>query len=145
MATVRNKRKLATATTETREKHPRNGQLRNMFAPRINEEYITRLSEEIEGRFTRKLSQEFSRTESRILGALSKLDEFLLNQQIRTHSGAVPGTFRNTNVENQEPNEDRSQGDPHPEMGPSGYQSRHPNDSDSDEAPHNYQVEKIND
>ena len=64
---------------------------------------------------TEKLSQEFSQTETRILGALSKKDEFLLNQQIRTHSGIVPGTFRNTNVENQGTNEDDSQSDPHPE------------------------------
>ena len=87
MATLRNKWKLAAVTRETQEEHPRNGQSRNMAFPRINEEYITQVSEEIENRVTKKLSQEFSRTESRILGALSKLDEFLLNQQIRTHSG----------------------------------------------------------
>ena len=57
------------------------------------------VSEEIERRVTKKLTQEFSRTESRILGALSELDEFFLNPQIRTHSDTVPGTFRNTNVE----------------------------------------------
>ena len=51
------------------------------------------------------------------MGALSKLDEFLLNQQIRTHSGTVPETFRNTNVDNQGTNEDDSQSDPHPEAG----------------------------
>ena len=39
-------------------------------------------------------------------------------------------------MENQEPNEDRSQDDPHPEVGPSVYQSRHSIDSDPDEAPH---------
>ena len=33
------------------------------------------------------------------------------------HSGTVPGTFRNTNVENQGTNEDNSQSDPHPEAG----------------------------
>ena len=54
----------------SREKHP--------FL-RINEEYITQVSEEIEGRFTKKLSQEFGRTESRILSTLSKLHQFLLN------------------------------------------------------------------
>ena len=100
MATLRNKRKLAAVTRETQEENPRNGQSRNTSVPRINEEYITQVSEQIEGRVTKKLSQEFSRTESRILGALSKLDEFLLNQQTTTHSGTVPGTFRNTNVEN---------------------------------------------
>ena len=116
MATLRNKRKLAAVTRETQEEHPRNGQSRNTSVPRINEEYITQVSEEIEGRVSKKLFQEFSRTEeSRILGALSKLDEFLLNQQIRTHSETVPGTFRNTNVENQGTNEDNSQSDPRPE------------------------------
>ena len=117
MATLRNKRKLAAVTRETQEEHPRNGQWRNKSVPRNNEEYITRVFEEIEGRVTKKLSQEFSRTESRVLGALSKLDEFLLNPQIRTHSGTVPGTFRNTNLENQGTNEGDSQSDPHPEAG----------------------------
>ena len=117
MATLRNKRKLAAVTKETQEEHPRNGQSRNTSVPRINDEYITQVSEEIEGRVTKKLSPEFSSTESRILVALSKLDEFLLNPQIRTHSGTVPGTIRNTNVENQGTNEDDSQSDRHPEAG----------------------------
>ena len=134
MATFRNKRKLAAVTRETQEENPRNGQSRNTSVPRINEEYITQVSEEIEARVTKKLSQEFNRTESRILGTLSKLDEFLLNQQIRTHSGTVPGTFRNTNVENQGTNEDESQSDPHPEVGSSVCQSRHSIDSDTGEA-----------
>ena len=101
MDTLRNKRKLAAISRETQKDHPRNDQSRNTSVARINREHITKLSEEIEGQVTKKLSQEFIRTESRILGALSKLDEFLLNPQIRTHSGTVPGTFRNTNVENQ--------------------------------------------
>ena len=117
MATLRIRRKLAAVTRETKEEHPRNCQLWNTSVPRINEEYITQVSEEIEGRVTEKMSQEFSKTESRILGALSNVDEFLLNPQIRTHSGTVPGTFWNTNVENQGTNEDDSQSDPHPEAG----------------------------
>ena len=117
MATLRNQRKLAAVTRGTQEEKPRNGQSRNTSVPRINEEYITQFSEEIESRVNKKLSQEFSRTESRILGALTKLDEFLSNQQIHTHSETVPGTFRNTNVENQGTNEDDSQSDPHPEAG----------------------------
>ena len=117
MATLRNKRKLAAVTRETQDEHPRNGQSRNTSVPRINEEYITQVSEEIEGRVTKKLAQEFSRTESHILDALSKLDELLLNQQITTHPGAVPETFRNTNVDNQATIEDDSQSDPHPEAG----------------------------
>ena len=117
MATLRNKRKLAAVTRETQEENPRNGQSRNTSVPRINEEYITQVSEEIEGRITKKLSQEFNRIESRISDALSKLDEFLSNQQIQTYSETVPGTFRNTNVENQGTNEDDSQSDSHPEGG----------------------------
>ena len=88
-----------------------------MSVPGNNQEYITQVFEEIEGKVTKKLSQKFSRTESRILGALSQLDEFLSNPHIRTHSGTVPGTFRNTNVEMQGTNEDDSQSDPHPEAG----------------------------
>ena len=131
MATLRNKRKLAAVTRETQEEHPRNSQSPNTSVPRINEEYITQVSEEIESRVTKNLSQKFSRTESRILGALSKLDEFLLNQQIRTHSETVPGTFRNTNMENQGTNEYDSQSDPHPEVGPSVCQPRHSIASDT--------------
>ena len=117
MATLRNKRKLAAVTRETQEEHPRNGQSQNTSVPRINEEYITQVSEEIEGRVSKKVSQEFSRTDSRILVALTKLDEFLSDQQIHTHFETVPGTFRNTNVENQGTNENDSQSDPHPEAG----------------------------
>ena len=117
MATLRNKRKLTAVTREIHGENPRNGQSRNTSVPRINEDYLTQLSEEIEGRITKKLSREFSRIESRISDALSKLDEVLSNQQIQTHSKTVPGTFRNTNVENQGTNEDDSQSDPHPEGG----------------------------
>ena len=134
MATLRNKRKLAAVTRGTQEENPRNGQSRNTCVPRIKEEYITQVSEEIESRVNKKLFQEFSRTESRILSTLSKLDELLLNQQIRTHSGTVPGTFRNKNVENQGTNEEDSQSNPHPEVGPSVCQSRHSIDSDTGEA-----------
>ena len=117
MATLRNKPKLAAVTREIQDENPGNGQSSNTSVPRINEEYITQVSAEVEGRVTKKLSQEFSRTESRILGALSKLDNFLLSPEIRTHSGTVPGTFRNTNVKNQGTNKEDSQSDPHPEAG----------------------------
>ena len=84
---------------ETQE-YPRNNQSQNSAAPGITEDYIAEVSEEIEGRVTKKLSQELSRTDSRVLGALSKLDESFLNPQIRTFSGTVPGTFRTADVEN---------------------------------------------
>ena len=136
MATLRNKRKLAAVARETQEEYPRNAHSRSTSVPRINEEYITQVSEEIEGRFTKKLSQEFSRIKSHFLGALSKLNEFLLNPQVRMQSGALPGTALGTNVENQETNGDRSQKNDHPEVGSSIYRSRHSIDSDSEEAPH---------
>ena len=117
MATLRNKRKLAAVTRGTQEEHPRNGQSQNTSVPRTNEEFITQVSEEIEGTVTKKLSQEYIRTESRILGVVSKIDEFLLNQQIRTHSGTVPETFRNTNVGNQGTTVYDSRSNPHPEAG----------------------------
>ena len=89
MATLRNKRKLAAVSTET-QKSAKDSQSQNTFVPGMTEEYITQVSEEIEARVTKKLSQELSRTELHILGALSKLDEFLLNPQVRTCSGTVP-------------------------------------------------------
>ena len=81
---------------------------------------------------------------SRILGTLSKLDEFLLNAQIRTLSGTAPGTFRNTDVENQESTGDRSQYDPHPKVEFSVCQSRTLIDSDPDEASHIFRRGRLN-
>ena len=69
----------------------------------------------VEGRVTKKLSQECSRKKSRILGALSKCDELLLNPQVVVHSRSGPETSRNPSKKNQEATEGRSQNDPHPE------------------------------
>ena len=107
MATLRNKRKLAAVSRETPE-GSRSSRTQNVLDPELTQDYISHVSEEIEGRVTKKLCKEFSKTESRILGALSKLDEFLLNPQVRTCSVAVPGTSRNTNLENRETTGDRS-------------------------------------
>ena len=115
MATLRNKRKLAAVSRETPES-TRSGRTQNILDPELTQDYISQVSEEIEGRVTKKLSKEFSRTESRILGALSKLDEFLLNPQVRACSVAVPGTSRSSNLENQGTNEDRPSADPGPEV-----------------------------
>ena len=98
------------------------------------QEYISQVSEEIEARVPKKLSKELSRTESRILGALSKLDEFLLNPQVRTCSVAVPGTSRNNNSENREPTRDGSLRDPCPEAVFSTYHSGNLNDSEQEES-----------
>ena len=78
MATLRKKRKLEVASRETQE-NARNSQSLNMCVPGMIEGYITQFVEEIEGRITGKVSQQFSRTESRILEALSRPDNFLLN------------------------------------------------------------------
>ena len=115
MATLRNKRKLAAVSRKTPES-TRSGRTQNILDPELTQDYISQVSEEIEGRVTKKLSKEFSRTESRILGALSKLDEFLLNPQVWTCSVAVPRTSRSSNLENQGTNEDRPSDDPGPEV-----------------------------
>ena len=114
MATLRNKKNLAAVSRETPES-TRSGRTQNILNPELTQDYISQVSEDTEGRVTKKLSKEFSRTESRILGALSKPDEFLLNPQVRTCSVAVPGTSRSSNLENQGANEDRPSDDPGPE------------------------------
>ena len=50
------------------------------------------------------------------MGALWKLDEFLLNPQVQTYS-VVQGASRNANPENPETQGDRSSEDPYPEVG----------------------------
>ena len=92
MATLRNKRKLAAVSRETPE-GSRSSRGQNALDPELTQDYISQVSEEIEGRVTKKLSEEFSKTESRILGALSKLDESILKPKVRTCFVAVPGTL----------------------------------------------------
>ena len=115
MATLRNKRKLAAVSRETPEGN-RGSRGRNILDPELTQDYISQVSEEIEGRVTKKLSKEFNKTESRILGALSKLDEFLLNPQVRTCS-VIQGASRNANAETRESHGDRPSNDPYPEGG----------------------------
>ena len=116
MATWGNKTKLAAVSRET-PKSSRSSRGQNVLDPELTQEYISQVSEEIEGRVAKKLSKDFSKTESQILGALSKLDEFLLNPQVRTCSVAAHGTSRNSNSENREIHGDRSSDDPYPEVG----------------------------
>ena len=76
---VKEQAKIGSCFKGNTKEQPRNIQSRNTSVHGITEEYWgIQVSEEIEGRVTKKLSQEFSRTESRSLGALSKLDDFLL-------------------------------------------------------------------
>ena len=112
-----NKRKLAALNKENCEEHPRSNLAQNSKVPRSQEDYITQVSEKIEGRVTKKLSQEFSRTENRILGALARLDDFLMNPLLQDYSGTTPETSRNMFSINQGTNEDDSQSNPHPEAG----------------------------
>ena len=116
MAT-RNKRRLAALNKENFEKHPRSNLASNSIVPRSQEDYITQVSEKIEGRVTKKLSQELSRTENRILGTLARLDDFLMNPLLQGHSGTTPEASRNVFSISQGTNEDGSQSNPHPEAG----------------------------
>ena len=124
--TTWNKRKLAALNKENCEEHHMSILGQNPNVPRSQEDYITQVSEEIEGRVTKKLSQEFSTTEYCILGALARLDDFLMNP-LQGHSGTTPEMCRNALSINQVTNEDDSQSNPHPEVGllNSGREDRH--------------------
>ena len=126
MAT-RNKKKLAALNEENCEERPRSNLVQNSNVPRSQDDYITQVLEEIEGRVTKKLSQEFSTTENRILGAVARPDDFLMNPLFQGHSGTTPETSRNMSSINQGTNEDDSQSNPHPEAGLliSGRKDRH--------------------
>ena len=140
MATLRNKRTLAAVSRETPDTS-RSSRGRDVLDPELTQNYISQVSEEIDGRVTKKLSKEFNKTESRILGALSKPDEFLLNPQVRTCS-VVQGASRNANSENREIHGDRSSNDPHPER---GYFSHHSGQLNSPETePHSRLVTENN-
>ena len=108
MATLSKKRKLAAPNKENCEEHPRTNFAQNSNVPRSQEDYIPQVSEEVEGRVTKKFFEEFSRTEHRILGALSHLDDFLMNPLIQGHSGTAPKTSWNAYGTNQGTNEDDS-------------------------------------
>ena len=86
----------------------------NLYVPRSEGDYITQVFEEIEGTVTETLSQEFSKTASCILGALSWLDDSLMIPLTLGHSGTAPETSRNSYGTNKGTNQDDSQNDPHP-------------------------------
>ena len=72
------KRELTVVAKENQEEPPRTSQSGNSAVFRMNEEFITEVPEKLRGRVTNKLFQAFITTESRIMGALFKLDELLL-------------------------------------------------------------------
>ena len=135
MATLRRNKKLASVSRETPES-TRNSKGQNTLDPELTQGYISPFSEEIEARVTKKLSKEFGSAEARILGALSKLDEFLLNPQVRTCSVAVPWTSRNNSSENRETIGDRSSDNPCPEVRYSSHHSGHLNSPEAEEYSH---------
>ena len=126
MAT-RNKTKLAALNKENCEEHPRSNLASNSNVPRSQGDYIAQVPEEIEGRVTKKLSQEFSRNKNSTIGALARLDDFLMNPLLQDNSGITPETSRNMFSINQGTSEDDSQSNPHPEAGllTPGRQDRH--------------------
>ena len=65
----------------------------------------------------KRLSKEFSRTENRILGALARLDDFLMNPLLPGRSGTTTEPTRNALNTSEGTNEDDSQNDPRPEAG----------------------------
>ena len=89
----------------------------NSTVPRSQQDYITQVSEEIEGRVVKKLSQEFNRMENGILGALSRLDNFLMNPLLQGCSGTSPEMARNAYGTNHGTSDDDSQSEHHPEAG----------------------------
>ena len=135
MATLRNERKRAAVSRQTQES-TRSSRRQNTLDPELTQDYISQVSEDIEGRVTKKLSKEYSRTESRILGALSKPDEFLLNPQVRTCSVAVPGRSTNNNSENRKTTRDRSSDNSCPEVGYSSHYSGQLNGPEPENYPH---------
>ena len=108
MASLRNKRKLAPIDGDNHVESAGDNQLGKSAVPRINLEYISQVFEQIDGRAKMNFIQKFSHAVSLILGALSIFDNCFLKPQIRLDPGSVPVIFRKTNVEEQEPTEDRS-------------------------------------
>ena len=89
MPILLNKKKLAALNKNKCEEHLRSSLARNSIVPRSQGDYITQVSVKIERRVTKKLSQEFSWTENRILGALSPLNCFLMKPPNQGHSGTA--------------------------------------------------------
>ena len=58
--TSRNKSKMAALNKENCEENPKSNLVQNSNAPRSQEDYKTQISEETEGRVTKRLSKEFS-------------------------------------------------------------------------------------
>ena len=115
LATLRNKTKLAALNKEICEENPMSNLAQNTCIAKSEEDYIIQVSMEIEGKITKKLSKEFSRTESRILDDLSRIDAFLLSPLLQGHSGFSPETSQNAPNVIQATHDDDCQVDAHPQ------------------------------
>ena len=85
MTNVRSRRKLGANAKQNQQKQKSLGTTShiNTAAPHLNKENVTQKEAERKGSLPKKLNQDFQSTKSRILGALNKLDDFLLNPQVR--------------------------------------------------------------
>ena len=133
MAILTLRRKLAANSKKKNTWNYQGRQSRNTLDPEMAQEYISHVSEEIEERVTRKLSKEISRTESRILGAVSKLASETTGLDLfRSRSRNIqeqllrkPGTHWGSSLN-----------DPCPELVCSSHHSGNSNGSEVDEYPH---------
>ena len=116
MTLLWNRKMLAAIRRDNQDEKFRRNQSRNAIFPEILEEYRTQAQENIKGRVTKMFSQEFSRTENRILSNLYLTDELVLNPFSAVHSRYVLKTFQIFNGENQEMVENSSQNDNRPEV-----------------------------
>ena len=89
-------KKLAALNKENCGKHPSSTLAQNSIVLRSREHYKTPVSQEIEERVTKKLSQEFSRTKNCILSVLLVLDDSFKDPLIQGHSGTSRETSRNS-------------------------------------------------
>ena len=101
------------------------------------QEYIFQVSAGIKGRVTKKLSKEFSRTKSRILGALSKLDEFFSEPTSSDLFRSRSGNVQEQQLRKPATHWDRSLDDPCLEARFSSHHSGSLKSSEVEEYPHN--------
>ena len=101
MATLSYQRKLA-AVNRKGQKECLGACISRDTIPRMNEDDITQVFKETEAIVAHNISLELSRTEHRILGALLKLGEFLLNLLVSVQPGNCPGISRDTCSVNQD-------------------------------------------
>ena len=93
---------LASVACEHHERSHRSSQSRKSPVPRVNEVCIIQVLEDREDAVTKKLPRGFSRTECRILDALSKYNDYLPNPQVQVQSSTIPAKSQSVTVENQE-------------------------------------------